>query len=154
MKAGNGSIQLPHASHTSQTCPPLLHPQADGKNNVLKHAPHAPGIVMGDSWDRPYTREQVRERLLMSMWALVAAVLRFFPLAPSLPTHLCRTLTHTHTYLPPQAAYPLPYLKDAKFWPTTSRVDNVYGDRHLVLRWPQAAAAAGGAEQEPQAAVA
>lgn len=52
-----------------------------------------------------------------------------------------------------QAAYPLQWVRDAKFWPTTSRVDNVYGDRHLVLRWPEQAAA-GGAEQEPQAAVA
>lgn len=29
------------------------------------------------------------------------------------------------------AAFPLPHLKQTKFWPTTSRVDNVYGDRHL-----------------------
>lgn len=34
------------------------------------------------------------------------------------------------------AAFPAPWVKAAKFWPTTSRVDNVYGDRHLVLRLP------------------
>jgi glycine dehydrogenase len=33
-----------------------------------------------------------------------------------------------------QAAFPAPWVKQAKFWPTTSRVDNVYGDRHLVTR--------------------
>lgn len=33
-----------------------------------------------------------------------------------------------------QAAYPAPWLRDTKFWPTTSRVDNVYGDRNLVTR--------------------
>jgi glycine dehydrogenase len=31
-----------------------------------------------------------------------------------------------------KAAYPLPYVKDAKFWPSVSRVDNAYGDRNLV----------------------
>ena len=30
------------------------------------------------------------------------------------------------------AAFPAPWVKDAKFWPTTRRVDNVYGDRNLV----------------------
>ena len=32
------------------------------------------------------------------------------------------------------AAYPAAWVRQAKFWPTTSRVDNVYGDRHLVTR--------------------
>jgi glycine dehydrogenase len=36
-----------------------------------------------------------------------------------------------------QAAYPASWVRQAKFWPTTSRVDNVYGDRHLVLRLPK-----------------
>jgi glycine dehydrogenase len=30
------------------------------------------------------------------------------------------------------AAFPLPYLKDSKYWPPVGRVDNVYGDRNLV----------------------
>nr|AAX23963.1 mitochondrial glycine decarboxylase P-protein precursor [Moricandia moricandioides] len=30
------------------------------------------------------------------------------------------------------AAFPTPWLRSAKFWPTTGRVDNVYGDRKLV----------------------
>jgi len=29
------------------------------------------------------------------------------------------------------AAYPAPWLKDDKYWPPVSRVDNVYGDRNL-----------------------
>merc|ERR1711937_695083 len=29
------------------------------------------------------------------------------------------------------ACYPISYLKDFKFWPTVSRVDNVFGDRNL-----------------------
>ncbi|MBM3177439.1 MAG: aminomethyl-transferring glycine dehydrogenase [Bacteroidetes bacterium] len=31
-----------------------------------------------------------------------------------------------------KAAFPLPYVKEAKFWPSVSRVDNAYGDRNLV----------------------
>jgi glycine dehydrogenase len=35
-------------------------------------------------------------------------------------------------YTRQKAAYPLPYVKDSKFWPSVSRVDNAYGDRNLV----------------------
>ncbi len=31
-----------------------------------------------------------------------------------------------------KAAYPLPFVKENKFWPSVSRVDNAYGDRNLV----------------------
>ncbi len=31
-----------------------------------------------------------------------------------------------------KAAYPLPFVKEGKFWPSVSRVDNAYGDRNLV----------------------
>ncbi|MEM6691374.1 MAG: aminomethyl-transferring glycine dehydrogenase [Planctomycetota bacterium] len=37
-----------------------------------------------------------------------------------------------HAYPRSQAAWPLPYLKDSKFWPAVGRIDNTYGDRNLV----------------------
>ena len=37
-----------------------------------------------------------------------------------------------HSYSRSKAAFPLPYLKENKFWPTVSRVNNTYGDRNLV----------------------
>ncbi len=37
-----------------------------------------------------------------------------------------------HTYSREQAAYPLPYLRHHKFWPSISRIDNVHGDRNLI----------------------
>jgi glycine dehydrogenase len=37
-----------------------------------------------------------------------------------------------HKYTRQQAAYPLPYVKVAKFWPSVGRVNNTYGDRNLV----------------------
>lgn len=37
-----------------------------------------------------------------------------------------------HKYGREQAAYPLEWIRDNKFWPFVSRVDNGYGDRNLV----------------------
>jgi glycine dehydrogenase len=31
-----------------------------------------------------------------------------------------------------EAAFPLPYLQDNKFWPAVRRVDDAYGDRNLI----------------------
>lgn len=69
--------------------------RADATDNALKHAPHAADILLSDSWDHSYSREQ--------------------------------------------AAYPAAWLKDFKYWPPVSRVDNVYGDRHLVCTCPDMA---------------
>jgi len=35
-----------------------------------------------------------------------------------------------------QAAFPAPWLRDNKFWPSVSRIDEAYGDRHLVCSCP------------------
>ncbi len=37
-----------------------------------------------------------------------------------------------HRYSREQAAFPLPWIAAAKYWPPVKRVDNVYGDRNLV----------------------
>lgn len=37
-----------------------------------------------------------------------------------------------YSYKREKAAYPLPFTRDGKFWPTVRRVDNAYGDRNLV----------------------
>ena len=37
-----------------------------------------------------------------------------------------------HPYSREQAAYPLPWIRLNKFWPSVSRIDNAYGDRNLV----------------------
>ena len=42
----------------------------------------------------------------------------------------------SHPYSRRQAAYPLPYVHDNKFWPSVKRVDNAYGDRNLVCTCP------------------
>ena len=62
------------------------------EESALKGAPHTMEMVLADTWDRAYTREQ--------------------------------------------AAFPMPYVRANKFWPTVGRVDNVHGDRHLVCTCP------------------
>jgi glycine dehydrogenase len=66
----------------------------DPIDNPLKNAPHTAEMVMSDTWDHKYKREE--------------------------------------------AAYPLPWVKArGKYWPPVSRVNNVYGDKHLVVSLPK-----------------
>ncbi len=44
--------------------------------------------------------------------------------------------TWNKTYSRETAAFPAPWVKARKFWPTIGRVDNVYGDRNLVCSCP------------------
>lgn len=61
---------------------------ASKESNLLLNAPHTAEVLLSDTYDLPYSREQ--------------------------------------------AAYPLPYLKHAKYWSPVGRVDNAFGDRNLV----------------------
>ncbi len=47
-----------------------------------------------------------------------------------------------HAYTREAAAYPLPWVKESKYWPPVARVDNVFGDRHLVCSCPSVEEAA------------
>ena len=49
--------------------------------------------------------------------------------------HTLEMLTNDNWEFPysrKEAAFPLPYLSDHKFWPTVRRVDDAYGDRNLI----------------------
>ncbi|MBI4238305.1 MAG: aminomethyl-transferring glycine dehydrogenase [Deltaproteobacteria bacterium] len=37
-----------------------------------------------------------------------------------------------HAYSRQQAAYPLPWVQERKFWPAVSRINNPHGDRHFI----------------------
>ena len=41
-----------------------------------------------------------------------------------------------HAYTRQQAAFPAPWLRDHKYWPPVSRIDNVYGDKNIVCTCP------------------
>jgi glycine dehydrogenase len=40
-----------------------------------------------------------------------------------------------YPYTRDEAAFPLPYVREKKFWPTVSRVDDSYGDKVLQTTW-------------------
>ncbi len=44
--------------------------------------------------------------------------------------------TWTHPYSRERAVFPLPFVRERKFWPSVGRIDNPYGDRHLVCACP------------------
>lgn len=52
-------------------------------------------------------------------------------MAPHTAEEVCSD-SWNHPYSREQAAYPLEWIRDNKFWPASSRVDNGYGDRNLV----------------------
>ncbi|MBM4159624.1 MAG: aminomethyl-transferring glycine dehydrogenase [Ignavibacteria bacterium] len=41
-----------------------------------------------------------------------------------------------HPYTRAKAAFPLPFLRDRKFWPAVGRINSTYGDRNLVCSCP------------------
>jgi glycine dehydrogenase len=41
-----------------------------------------------------------------------------------------------HPYSREEAAFPAPWLRQAKYWPPVKRIDNVAGDRQLICTCP------------------
>jgi glycine dehydrogenase len=53
--------------------------------------------------------------------------------------HTARAVTAdawNHAYTREQAAFPVRSLRQSKYWPPVARVDNAYGDRHVVCSCP------------------
>ena len=53
--------------------------------------------------------------------------------------HTVETLTSDtweHKYTRKKAAYPVKWLRERKYWPPVSRVDNSWGDRNLICSCP------------------
>ena len=42
----------------------------------------------------------------------------------------------SHPYSRESAAFPMPWVRDAKFWPAVARINEVYGDRNLMCTCP------------------
>jgi glycine dehydrogenase len=41
-----------------------------------------------------------------------------------------------HPYTREEAAFPAAWTRERKFWPTTARIDNAWGDRNLMCSCP------------------
>ncbi|HUP94899.1 MAG TPA: aminomethyl-transferring glycine dehydrogenase [Burkholderiales bacterium] len=61
--------------------------------------------------------------------------------------------TWTHPYSRSVAAYPLPNLREHKYWPPVARVDNIYGDRNLMCSCPPVSTYETGAGADTEDAV-
>jgi glycine dehydrogenase len=55
--------------------------------------------------------------------------------APHTAAEICRD-DWSHPYGREQAAFPAEWVRQFKFWPAVSRIDNAYGDRHLICSCP------------------
>ena len=65
---------------------------------------------------------------------------------PSINHNLLKNAPHTadciinrnwnYPYSPQEAAYPIEYLKEYKYWVPVRRVDNAFGDRNLICSCP------------------
>lgn len=55
----------------------------------------------------------------------------------------CCADTWNHAYARESAAFPRPWLRSRKFWPPVARIDNPFGDRHLVCTCTTVEAEAG-----------
>ncbi len=61
----------------------------------------------------------------------------------------------SHPYSREQAAFPAPWTREHKFWPSVKRIDNGYGDRNLVCTCPpiESYAEAEAAAEQPEPAL-
>jgi glycine dehydrogenase len=55
--------------------------------------------------------------------------------APHTADEVCAD-TWSHAYPRSLAAFPLPYVRARKFWPSVARIDNTWGDRNLICTCP------------------
>jgi glycine dehydrogenase len=72
------------------------------------------------------------DRVASGEWSLADSPLRHAP-------HTAEDLLVAEWHRPysrEEAAYPVPGLRQAKYWPPVSRIDGGYGDRHLVCACP------------------
>ena len=59
----------------------------------------------------------------------------------------------SHAYSREKAGFPKAWLRDRKFWPSVARIDNAFGDRHLICTCPSVEEMAEVEEPEPAAAL-
>ncbi len=136
-------------------CRPLKEQTGIGVEDIAKrlmdygfHAPTMSWPVAGTLMIEPTESEDLEEldRFCEAMLAIHAEAMAIVagdadrdnnPLrnAPHTAADLC-TDDWSYPYSRETAAYPASWLHDHKFWPYVSRIDSVYGDRHLVCSCP------------------
>jgi len=105
------------------------------------HAPTVSFPVAGTIMVEP-TESESKEELDRFCDALIAIRKEIDEADPNIPNNPLRNAPHTlamltkdqwvFPYSREQAAFPLEYVSDNKFWPSVRRVDDAYGDRNLI----------------------
>ncbi|MHA7059659.1 aminomethyl-transferring glycine dehydrogenase [Aquimarina sp. M1] len=105
------------------------------------HAPTVSFPVAGTIMIEP-TESESKAELDRFCDALISIRQEIAEASEDTPNNIMKNAPHTLTmltadtwdfpYTREQAAYPLPYIADNKFWPTVRRVDDAYGDRNLI----------------------
>ncbi|MBV6304652.1 aminomethyl-transferring glycine dehydrogenase [Candidimonas humi] len=112
------------------------------------HAPTMSFPVPGTLMVEPTESEGLAEldRFIDAMIAIRAEIAQIESGARDAEDNLLKNAPHTaqallssewhHDYTREEAAYPVPGLREAKYWSPVARVDNAYGDRNLVCSCP------------------
>ena len=112
------------------------------------HAPTMSWPVAGTLMVEPTESEDLPEmdRFIQAMLSIHAeaqdVVNKKYSLEDNPLVHAPHTMdmvtsdTWTHPYSRNLAALPAPWVKANKYWPSVGRVDNAYGDRHVVCSCP------------------
>ncbi|WP_103863651.1 aminomethyl-transferring glycine dehydrogenase [Aquimarina sp. I32.4] len=105
------------------------------------HAPTVSFPVAGTIMIEP-TESESKEELDRFCDAMISIRKEIAEATTDNPNNPMKNAPHTMTmltadtwdfpYTREQAAYPLPYIIDNKFWPSVRRVDDAYGDRNLI----------------------
>lgn len=105
------------------------------------HAPTVSFPVAGTIMIEP-TESESKEELDRFCDAMLSIKKEIDSATADEPNHIMKNAPHTlamvtadsweFTYSREQAAYPLSYVAENKFWPTVRRVDDAYGDRNLI----------------------
>ncbi len=119
----------------------------DIAKRLMDYGYHAPTVsfpVPGTMMIEPTESETKEEldRFCDAMIAIRAEINELNTGSADLEHNVLKSAPHTadfvmadewnQTYSRTKAAFPLPYVKTNKFWPTVRRIDNAYGDRNLI----------------------
>ncbi len=108
------------------------------------HAPTVSWPVAGTMMIEPTESESKEEldRFCEAMIAIRGEIQEIERGEMSLEDNLLKNAPHTvemlladewtHPYSRQRAAYPAPWTRERKYWPTVARIDNAFGDRHFV----------------------
>jgi glycine dehydrogenase len=105
------------------------------------HAPTVSFPVAGTLMIEP-TESESKEELDRFCDAMISIKKEIDQIDPNDPDNLLKNAPHTqamvtndewnHPYTRQQAAFPLSYIAENKFWPSVRRVDDAFGDRNLI----------------------